>query len=91
MHADESPGHRKSVDGVVAHHEELEVLSPLVVRGHNAPADFVYVLGKLRVVEKARFARANFPHRLFADLALEVRRQQGARRVTQLRQGLCLG
>ena len=91
VHPHESSRHRKSVDGVVAHHEELEVLTCLGARGHNAPAQLVHVLGKLRIVEKARFSRANFPHGLLADLALEVRRQQCTGCVTQLRQGLCLG
>ena len=90
MHPHESPRHRKSIDGVVTHHEELEVLTRLGARGHNAPSDLVHVLCKLRIVEKARFAQANFPHGLLADLAFEVRRQQRTGCITQLRQGLRL-
>ena len=88
VHPHESPGHRKSVDGVVAHHEEFEVLTRPGARSHNAPPDLVHVLGELRIVEKARFAQANFPHRLLADFAFEVRRQQRTGCVAQLRQGL---
>jgi hypothetical protein len=91
VHSDEASRHSEGVDGVVAHHEELEVLLAVRARRHDAPADVVHVLRELGIVEVSGVA-ADLLHYLLADLALELRRQQRTGRIAQLRErlGRCL-
>ena len=91
VHADESARHRERVDRRVAYGEELEVLAR-AGRDRNQPCtQLVQIVADLRIIEVRRLAAADLAHDAFADLALELRRQDGARPFAQLGQGLSEG
>ena len=68
IHANESAGQCKCVDGLIADHEQGQLLFTILGRGADARAQRLYVLGALRVLEDQVFL-AQVAHHQAADLA----------------------
>ena len=70
VHADKAARQGEGVDRVVAHCEELEVLSCSGSVLREARAEVAEVIGDLRIVEVVRVAKADVAHDALADAPL---------------------
>src|SRR5207248_909650 len=78
---------REGVDGVVAHHEEIDVLMRPVGGGEQSLAERVDVVVDLRIVDVV-LVDAHVAHDAVADGALLLLRKRGGGRIAQVRQRL---
>jgi hypothetical protein len=87
VHADVAAGKREGVDGVVAHHEEIDRRVWAVRGGEQPRAHRVDVIRDLGVVDVIG-VRPHVAHDAVADGLLLLRRQRGGGDVAEIRQAL---
>ncbi len=87
---DETAGQRKGVDRIIIDGKKLKRISRLGTVRHEAPAETVEVVGYFRII-KVFIAGPDLEHALFADLTLDLRRNDLLRNVTQVRQAISVG
>src|ERR1035437_4498377 len=85
VHTDTATEDRKGIDRVVADGEKIEIASRIRTGFDEATPEAVKIVIDFRVVDVAWLAQTNLVHDVLANSAFDLRRQFGARRLSEVR------